>query len=553
MNSRRKKLRKILSNASAAIALMITFAAASTPFASADPLQTFYGDYTGDGVNDRVVVDQNNCYFEFQLIEVCNFDIYAEKGQASTFIRQTPALASWTGYAHQAPYQVNFERLTDPGVITLIVSLADKTKTFQYLNGALSQMSVTNGSAPFTIVDLDYDGVKDVFHGTGYYSGSIGYGVTYLSTAAQATGNSILPLPEASSGGYNYYEGMTYSFQDVTNDGKAEVVVGVFRPSSGSSDACASQDRVNAWRVYLNQGQRSFGASASGLNCRSAYSPTTINSVQTFDSNNDGRMDIQLRSNATTVQTSYGRGTGDFNASPPPAWSTRDKPAIYDPPFGVFTLRPSMTDSTAGQTYSSTSPSATTQALICDWDGNGTRTPGRFDNGSILFSNTNTGSLNLAFTFGATGDRALCGDWNGDGIDTIGVFKPSNSTWYLRNSNSSGAADISFATACYGTTPVAGDWNGDGIDTVGCVMNNNTLQWGLRNSHQDVNPIAVDFGQSGDVPVVGDWDGNGIAGIGVYRPSTKTYYLRDSLSTGAAQHWIKFGNGDSSQQPLSWR
>ena len=37
---------------------------------------------------------------------------------------------------------------------------------------------------------------------------------------------------------------------------------------------------------------------------------------------------------------------------------------------------------------------------------------------------------NLVFTFGATGDKPIVGDWNGDGITTIGVYRPSTSAVY---------------------------------------------------------------------------------------------------------------------------
>lgn len=46
----------------------------------------------------------------------------------------------------------------------------------------------------------------------------------------------------------------------------------------------------------------------------------------------------------------------------------------------------------------------------------------------------------------------------------------ANCMWHLRNSNTAGGGDINF---CYGggadTLGVAGDWNNDGIDTIGMV------------------------------------------------------------------------------------
>jgi hypothetical protein len=45
------------------------------------------------------------------------------------------------------------------------------------------------------------------------------------------------------------------------------------------------------------------------------------------------------------------------------------------------------------------------------------------------------------FYFGIPGDAPLIGDWDGDGIDTAGVHRPSNGTVYLRNSLTTGVAD----------------------------------------------------------------------------------------------------------------
>src|SRR4051812_23962658 len=66
---------------------------------------------------------------------------------------------------------------------------------------------------------------------------------------------------------------------------------------------------------------------------------------------------------------------------------------------------------------------------------------------------------------------------------TVGIYRPSTSWFYLRNSNSTGNVDASFV-----------------------------------------------YGDPGDVAVVGDWDGDGGATVGIYRPSTSWFYLRNSNS-----------------------
>ena len=57
----------------------------------------------------------------------------------------------------------------------------------------------------------------------------------------------------------------------------------------------------------------------------------------------------------------------------------------------------------------------------------------------------------------------------GTGSDTIGVYDPATSNFFLRNTNGAGAADVvvSFGAGGAGYMPLAGDWNGDGSDTIG--------------------------------------------------------------------------------------
>jgi len=52
----------------------------------------------------------------------------------------------------------------------------------------------------------------------------------------------------------------------------------------------------------------------------------------------------------------------------------------------------------------------------------------------------------------------VVGDWDGNGTDTIGVFR--NGVFYLRNSNTNGFADLAFTYGQPGDVPVVGDWNG---------------------------------------------------------------------------------------------
>jgi hypothetical protein len=56
----------------------------------------------------------------------------------------------------------------------------------------------------------------------------------------------------------------------------------------------------------------------------------------------------------------------------------------------------------------------------------------------------------------------LAGDWDGDGVDTIGLYNPAGAAFFLRNSNTAGVADVTFTygPAGSGFMAIVGDWNG---------------------------------------------------------------------------------------------
>jgi hypothetical protein len=126
--------------------------------------------------------------------------------------------------------------------------------------------------------------------------------------------------------------------------------------------------------------------------------------------------------------------------------------------------------------------------------------------------------------------------------DTIGVYKAGQ--WSLRNSNSAGTPDI---TAAFGgdasDLPIVGDWNGDGVDTIGVYRSSTGVMF-LSDSNTApsvvYNPV---FGNPGDTPFAGRWDNSMTHdGIGVYRPSNGILYEKKNLTTGFSDYFAIFGN-----------
>jgi SpoIID/LytB domain protein len=169
-----------------------------------------------------------------------------------------------------------------------------------------------------------------------------------------------------------------------------------------------------------------------------------------------------------------------------------------------------------------------------------------FDAGTwYLRASLSSGPADKVVAFGMPGWTPVCGDWDGDGRDGIGVYDGAG-TWYLRNSASPGPADAVIRYGWSGATPVVGDWDGNGTTTIG-VWDRAQGTWMLRQSNTPGSPdVQFQYGFSGAVPVAGDWDGDGRDGIGVV--SAGTWYLRSSVSGGAPDR--QFGYGARTDDPL---
>jgi hypothetical protein len=135
------------------------------------------------------------------------------------------------------------------------------------------------------------------------------------------------------------------------------------------------------------------------------------------------------------------------------------------------------------------------------------------------------------------------GDWNGDGCDTVGLYAPAQSEFFLRNSNASGGADVSFSfgPGGGGWTPIAGDWNGDGQDTIG-LYDPTRSEFFLRNSNTSgYANLAFLYGpaNAGWTPIAGDWSGSsGSQTVGscewAAEPAEPVTNVADPLVTWAA-------------------
>jgi hypothetical protein len=232
-----------------------------------------------------------------------------------------------------------------------------------------------------------------------------------------------------------------------------------------------------------------------------------------------------------------------------PAWQPVNPypMGLVDPASGVWHLR----DAT-GEVTSFYYGNPGDYPFMGDWDCDGIDTPGlyRQTDGYVYLRNSNTqGVADLAFFFGNPGDIPIAGDFNGDGCDTVSVYRPSQSQVFVINTLGSadtglGAADHDYYFGDPGDTPFVGDFDGDGTDTIGLYRQTTGFVY-YRNTHtQGTADNQFYFGNPQDRFVAADWNHDGIDTPAVYRPGTTTHYFRFNNTQGDADARYIWGEPD---------
>ena len=202
-----------------------------------------------------------------------------------------------------------------------------------------------------------------------------------------------------------------------------------------------------------------------------------------------------------------------------------------------------------------------------DWDGDGIDNAGFYSIDQkqwYLKTAHSDGWVDLInFQFGVSDITKwvpVSGDWDGDGIDTVGFYGVDQKRWYLKTAHSEGWTDLNHIK--FGVSditkwvPISGDWDGDGTDTIGFYSIDHK-RWYLKTAYSDGwgDLLYLDFGVS-DItswtPVSGDWDGDFTDTVGFYNAAQRMWYLKTAYSDG----WgdlvpIKFGSSDPNWKPVT--
>jgi hypothetical protein len=156
-----------------------------------------------------------------------------------------------------------------------------------------------------------------------------------------------------------------------------------------------------------------------------------------------------------------------------------------------------------------------------------------------------------ATLFGLPGDIPVAGDWTGSGVIRIGVFRCPAAVnvcqWYIDLNNNGvwdgvtaggglAGGDAVWNFGLPGDVPVVGDWTGDGISKIGVFRcpASGTCYWvldaGNKHYYDPATARLATYGLPGDKPVVSNWSGGLVDQVGVFRGNG--LWIVDNLGFG---------------------
>lgn len=153
--------------------------------------------------------------------------------------------------------------------------------------------------------------------------------------------------------------------------------------------------------------------------------------------------------------------------------------------------------------------------------------------------------------------RPIAGDWNSDGVATIGLYDKEKAKFLLQNQHKGGIKadiDFNFGPRNSNLIPLAGDWNGDGQCTVGLYDPEQGIAM-LQNQHRgSVRPdirFKIEGAQAHWQPIVGDWGKEGVDSLAFWDAKMQQFHLKYANTNGGIDKVIDMPGKQENVIPLA--
>ncbi len=196
---------------------------------------------------------------------------------------------------------------------------------------------------------------------------------------------------------------------------------------------------------------------------------------------------------------------------PSPSPSATPSPSPTPTPTSTLSPTPSITATPTAPPALPAAPLYLTLASS-DYDGDGSSDVGIFRPSDSLWSVRNV----TRFYFGLNQDKPVSGDYDGNGTAEAGIFRAFSGLWSIRGTSA-------FYLGAVNDRAGPGDFDGDGCCDAAIFRPSQGL-WALRNVSR------IYFGQSTDYVLAADFRGDGTAGVGIFRSANGYWAIRDLTS-----------------------
>ena len=180
---------------------------------------------------------------------------------------------------------------------------------------------------------------------------------------------------------------------------------------------------------------------------------------------------------------------------------------------------------------------------------------------SLTSGSAFNGAVGKQWGWQAAGDKPFTADIDGDGRVDLIVWRPTDGTWYWLTSgtgyNYANQGAKPWGAQSLGDVPMVGDMDGDRkADLVVWRASTGTFYWLTSSTNYNYqNAVGIQFGDqaSGDIPMLADFDGDGKSDLAVWRASIGVWFWLTS-STGytyATARAVQWGAGSQGDIPLT--